>query len=96
MPTVLNLDRDRIPDCSVYVGRPAKWGNPFVVGRDGTREEVLVLYGTFLSRRPDLLEAARRELRGRHLVCHCAPLACHADVLLRIANAPFAHERTTP
>jgi hypothetical protein len=22
-----------------YVGRPSKWGNPFVIGRDGTREE---------------------------------------------------------
>jgi hypothetical protein len=25
----------------VYVGRPSKWGNPFVIGRDGTRDEVI-------------------------------------------------------
>ncbi len=25
----------------VYVGRPSKWGNPFVIGRDGRRGEVI-------------------------------------------------------
>src|ERR1700674_4289922 len=25
----------------VYVGRPSKWGNPFVIGRDGARDEVV-------------------------------------------------------
>jgi Domain of unknown function (DUF4326) len=24
----------------VYVGRPSKWGNPFVIGRDGIRDQV--------------------------------------------------------
>ncbi len=33
--------------------------------------------------------AARAELRGRTLCCWCPPgLACHADVLLELANAP--------
>jgi hypothetical protein len=36
--------------------------------------------------RPDLM-AALPELRGKDLVCGCAPLACHGDVLLRLANA---------
>jgi hypothetical protein len=27
------------------------------------------------------------ELRGKDLVCWCAPEACHGDVLLRLANA---------
>ena len=32
-------------------------------------------------------EAAKRELRGHDLCCYCEPgAACHADVLLRIAN----------
>ena len=35
---------------------------------------------------PDLMEAARIELAGRDLLCFCAPLACHGDVLLEIAN----------
>ncbi|GAG87489.1 unnamed protein product, partial [marine sediment metagenome] len=26
------------------------------------------------------------ELKGKDLVCWCAPLPCHADVLLELAN----------
>jgi hypothetical protein len=26
------------------------------------------------------------ELRGLDLICWCAPLPCHGDVLLRLAN----------
>jgi len=28
----------------VYVGRPSKWSNPFVIGRDGSRDEVIAKY----------------------------------------------------
>lgn len=28
----------------IYIGRPGKWGNPFTIGKDGTREEVIVKY----------------------------------------------------
>ena len=41
-PTVLNKKKLRgtVPN-SVYVGRPSIWGNPFAIGRDGTRDEVI-------------------------------------------------------
>jgi hypothetical protein len=29
----------------------------------------------------------KRELKGKDLICFCAPKPCHADVLLEIANA---------
>jgi hypothetical protein len=33
------------------------------------------------------VDDVRRELAGRDLCCWCAPeLACHADVLLEVAN----------
>ncbi len=73
----------------VYVGRGSKFGNPFRIGRDGTRDEVIRKYERYLqTTRPDLIEAARLELRGKVLACWCAPLDCHADVLARIANNP--------
>ena len=28
------------------------------------------------------------ELKGKRLICWCAPLRCHGDVLHRLANAP--------
>jgi Domain of unknown function (DUF4326) len=73
----------------VYVGRPSKWGNPFVIGRDGMRSEVIARYERWLLEQPELV-AALHELRGKRLGCWCAPRGCHADVLARHANPwPF-------
>ena len=69
----------------VYVGRPSKWGNPFVVGRDGTRTEVIARYERWLHARPELLEALP-ELAGKTLGCWCAPHACHGEVLAKLAG----------
>lgn len=76
----------RSSEHDVYIGRPSKWGNPFVIGRDGDRAEVIAKYEAWLLSRPALMESARRELRGKRLGCYCAPLPCHGDVLARIAN----------
>ncbi len=70
----------------VYVGRPGPWGNPFVIGRDGDRAKVVELYANYLRDNPELVERARRALAGKVLGCWCAPLACHGDVLARVAN----------
>lgn len=69
----------------VYVGRPTKWGNPFKVGRDGTRREVIAKYRAYLLEHETLMDELP-ELRGKILACWCAPKACHADVLLELAN----------
>jgi len=72
---------------SVYVGRPTKWGNPFVIGKDGSRSEVIKKYEAWIHERG--MEAEIREtLRGKVLACWCHPLPCHADILARIANSP--------
>jgi hypothetical protein len=83
-PLVVHCKRSRH---DVYIGRPSKWGNPFQVGRDGTREQVIERYERWLLTQPELL-AALPELAGRTLGCWCAPRACHGDVLARLANAP--------
>ena len=70
----------------VYIGRPSKWGNPFVIGADGSRADVVRKFEEYLKSNPTLLEAAKQELKGKDLVCFCAPLACHGDILSRIAN----------
>ena len=83
-PRVLNKYVHGIPPGAVYIGRPSKWGNPFIIGRDGTREEVIRKYIDWMFTKFDPHEI--RELRGKDLVCHCAPKACHGDVLLELAN----------
>lgn len=72
-------------DNSVYIGRPSKWGNPFIVGKHGTRRDVVEKYRAWIMQQPHLL-AALDELRGKHLICWCSPLACHGDVLRELAN----------
>jgi hypothetical protein len=67
----------------VRVDRATPWGNPFVLGKDGNRATVIASYHDhYLPRRPDLT-ARLGELRGKALGCWCAPLPCHADVLIR-------------
>ncbi len=67
----------------VYIGRPSKWGNPFVLGRDGNRDEVIALFEAWIKTQPHLL-AALPELRGKVLGCWCSPKPCHGDVLVRL------------
>jgi hypothetical protein len=74
-----------------YVGRPSALGNPLVVGRDGSREEVIAKYRRWLwARLWEPGSAQERELRrllakaveGKlELLCWCHPLPCHAEVV---------------
>ena len=74
----------RDADAGVYIGRGSAWGNPFVIGKDGDREYVIAQYrkyaGARLKAEPDWL----LPLKDKDLVCFCAPLACHGDVLLEM------------
>lgn len=69
----------------VYIGRPSKWGNPFSIGKDGTREQVIEKYREWLARNP-ALQAELTGLKGKVLGCWCAPKACHGDILAELAN----------
>jgi hypothetical protein len=60
--------------------RPSKYGNPYIIGRDGTRPQVIEKFKARLLRIPELIEMAKRELKGKRLGCCCKPLACHGDV----------------
>lgn len=88
MSKVLNMYHTgkKVPEGAVYIGRPTKWGNTFEIGKDGTREEVVAKYEAWLRNNPKLLEEAKSELRGKDLICWCAPRPCHGDVLLRLIN----------
>ena len=85
-PIVINIDIEPATEGSVYVGRPSKWGNPFKVGKDGTLDDVIIKYIDWMKSQPELIEAAKQELKGKSLACHCKPSVCHADLLLAISN----------
>lgn len=67
----------------VYVGRGSEWGNPFILDKDGTRDEVCDKYDWYLDRKPSLDPA---NLKGCVLVCYCYPNRCHGDELARRAD----------
>ncbi len=89
-PRVVHCEREPF---DIYCGRgsrklglPAsKWANPFRIGRDGTREQVIAKHKRWLPTQTHLM-AALDELRGQTLGCHCAPQACHCDTLVELAN----------
>ena len=85
MLTVHNKHKSTAPADAVYVGRPTKWGNPFVIGRDGTRQQVVQKYKDYILSNESLLSQIH-ELRGKDLICFCAPQQCHGDVLIELAN----------
>jgi hypothetical protein len=103
-PKVVSIESGEPYD--IYVGRgkrgtrltkSKKWHNPFIEDKDGTREEVIEMFGRYLKGPVENYEgkvfdgrhlmADLHELEGKTLACHCAPKPCHADVLLRLANA---------
>lgn len=67
-------------DYDVYIGRPSKWGNPFEIGRDGIRGEVIEKYRKWVLTQPQLL-ADLYELKDKVLGCWCSPQQCHGEVL---------------
>ena len=82
---VVNLRKEPY---DVFIGRPSKWGNPFIIGRDGSREEVIQEYENWLNKKvlyniePPTIEEMVKELKGKILGCYCKPRACHGDIIV--------------
>ncbi|MHB8255399.1 MAG: DUF4326 domain-containing protein [Acidiferrobacter sp.] len=85
--THLILNRKTAPNTpGVYVGRPSPLGNPYALGADGDRAIVIAHYRDWLlaridERDPVVITALLGIRDGQALICHCAPLPCHADVI---------------
>lgn len=81
----------------VYIGRAGKGkksvlANRFRIGTDGTREEVIEKYRKWLwIELKNGNEEIKAELRmiykgNKNVICFCAPLSCHGDVVIRAAK----------
>ncbi len=83
------MTKTRVVHCKresydVYIGRPSKWGNPFKIGADGTREEVIEKYRNYIQ--DSYLLDHIQELKGKTLGCYCKPAACHGDILAELTE----------
>lgn len=86
---VLNKYKDKIPEDSVYIGRGSLWGNPYPMIKKEDRSYVVEEYQKYLDEqisKETILPEEIRYLDGRDLVCFCAPLPCHGDILLNKVN----------
>ena len=74
------------------IDRKTKWGNPFLIGKHGSRQEVIALYKDYILHTPNLMESLP-DLKGKVLGCWCVeePIDyirgdkyCHGEVLLEL------------
>ncbi len=84
---VLNKHVHGIPPGARFIGRGSCWGNPFVIGPDGTRPEVVAKYKAWVINQSCLMTQLD-DLRGHDQVCFCAPRLCHGTTLRDLANRP--------
>ena len=85
------VNRRTYHGASVYIGRPTALGNPFVIGKDGTRDEVLKKYRRGLWRAMQsgnervMAELKRLATMASEsdliLSCWCAPEPCHGEII---------------
>ncbi|QXH95913.1 DUF4326 domain-containing protein [Pseudomonas ogarae] len=75
----------------IYIGRGTLWGNPYQMGKEGTRDEVIAKFAYDFERRflklPEQFDVNIEKLRGKTLGCHCKPAACHGDVIANYLNS---------
>lgn len=86
-PRMYNKYQRNDPAAAVYVGRGTFWHRLYYVLTERYSDPRMALekYEIFC-RTPGIAQRIRTELKGKDLVCVCAPWPCHGDVLLKIAN----------
>ncbi|MGI4791995.1 MAG: DUF4326 domain-containing protein [Janthinobacterium lividum] len=85
-PRVLNQGDRYWTDGAVFVGRPGPFGNPFIMHSEGERDSVCDQFEVYATERLKAEPGWLDPLRGKDLVCFCAPKRCHGDILLKLAN----------
>jgi len=83
-PRVVNIKSGEYYD--IIIGRESIFGNPFIVGVHGNRDEVIDKFEEYLLQNQELMNEVKTKLKGKVLACSCSPLRCHGDVLLKYAN----------
>lgn len=85
---IVNVNTSPRSSDVVYVGRPSILCNPFIIGLDGDRSEVIEKYQAYLLESirlgdKEFIDYMLNDCEGKGLGCHCHPEACHAEVIAR-------------
>lgn len=76
-------DNGKLEKCD----RTSEWGNPFEIGKDGNRDDVIYKYHVYYFPHKNTLNANLHKLKGKVLLCWCAPLPCHCDAIASMVNS---------
>jgi hypothetical protein len=88
----IRVDKNNKHD--IFIGRPSKFGNPFVIGEDGNRTEVIAKFEQYMRSHPDL-QNYLKELDGRIIACWCrTDQSCHGDVYLKLLQENYFDSNT--
>jgi hypothetical protein len=85
IPKVVNKYKHIPENNDVYIGRPSKFGNPFVLDKSTCRDQVIAKYRGFLDQQIEMGNITKQDilnLEGKNLVCFCKPQKCHGDILV--------------
>lgn len=85
---VLFIGKERYPKYS------SVFANPYKIGKDGSREEVINKYKIYISNKlnkDNLLVNKLISLKGKTLGCWCHPEYCHGNVLLELIDEYSNH-----
>lgn len=85
------VNKERVDKYDVYIGRGTVWGNPYQIGQDGDRDEVIRKFAYdfergFLKAHHDL-DRNIANIKGKVIACHCKPAACHGDIIAAYVNS---------
>jgi Domain of unknown function (DUF4326) len=86
--TVHNLRQEPMRPEDIRIDRRTEFGNEFVIGRDGTRVDVIAKFEAAERARLAASVTRRakvRQMHSRRLFCWCAPQPCHGNVYARLA-----------
>ena len=76
-----------------YIGRGSIFGNPFVIGKDGNRQQVIEKYEKYLVNNTIVLDAIYKLPKDAILGCFCVETSinfirknkrCHGEIILKI------------
>lgn len=94
---IYNLHHKNIPEDVIRIDRGTKWGNPFVIGKDGNRDEVCDKHFAYLKEQIKTGKVTLKELASlynKDLACWCSPNRCHGDTLEKLSI--WAYNKLNP
>jgi|SRR6185503_7298386 len=96
--TIVNI---RYHKCDISCGRPSIFSNPYIIGRDGTRDDVCDLYNLYFYKKikNDIkFKSSVLQLKNMRIGCwcrclpscnnpKCKPLRCHLETIVEYLNS---------